>query len=171
MKKDPTYLIYLYLFIVIVLTGLLSCASSLSLSLSLNFAHCFCASLSCDYDIYGFSSSVEIYIHYVIHGPILSKIYKYPVLRFLNVFFCFKRVKAYYLIFSSVFSQPLSLLLLLHIYQCSYFSGAPSGTLDAKKTAVISSQLKFSLINQALISSLGRPSISTFILIYVFVKC
>lgn len=92
MKKDPTYLIYLYLFIVIVLTGLLSCASSLSLSL--NFSHCFCASLSCDYDIYGFSSSVEIYIHYVIHGPILSKIYKYPVLSFLNVFLCFKRVKA-----------------------------------------------------------------------------
>lgn len=53
------------------------------------------------------------------------------------------------------------------LYQCSYFSGAPSGTLDAKKTAVISSQLKFSLINQALISSLGLPSISTFILIYV----
>lgn len=35
------------------------------------------------------TSSVEIYIHFVIHGPILSKIYKYPVLRFLIVFWGF----------------------------------------------------------------------------------
>lgn len=90
MKKDPTYLIYLYLFIVIVLTGLLSCASSLSLSLSLSTSlTAFVPVCPVIMTSMSLTSSVEIYIHFVIHGPILSKIYKYPVLRFLIVFWGF----------------------------------------------------------------------------------